>query len=671
MLQATRYNRNRDNGDKRGHWGMMRLKISGLIAPLAAAAVFATGGLVARPAPAFSGDAPTAMLIVDGSGSMWGRLAPANRPKIDIVRDKLGTLLAAPSTTRLGLISFGHRRRGDCNDIEMIAGTDSPRQDVLTAIATLNPRGPGPVTGALRMAAGAIGQSRPAQILVIGDNADNCRQDSCAAAREIAKSSPGVAIQVIGIGVPANERPRMACMAEATGGRFYDVTDSDGLNAAIDEATKLAILSPSGVAGTGGEAKTEPPKAPPPPAGASLRASATLADGHPLLNVPLTWRIYKAGSLSVLGQGVGKDISAKLPAGDYEIEAELGGIKVRHAITISDGEAQSIIVALDAAHLVARAIAAKGSPPSPTATVSVTSGETPIALKRGGAIDLYLQPADYDVTVIDGIARASQALKLAVGDDKLLDIALSTGRLDVSATGASGAAVQDVLYTVDTDDPESPDGKREVARSRSPRASFTLPEGTYYLGANTGNGIISKRVAVGAGQTVTETLSVPLVAAKISALVAGAPAKAGDNIFYRVDRIDGDRISIARAIGPALDLNLSPGRYRISASLATAHLTASKEVTFEAGKPAKAVIDITSGQVSFRPAAGAVPAFGDVTWEVSDEQGMPIWRATGADATAILAPGRYTVRFDARNSHGQAAFEVQAGQSQKLEIGPG
>jgi len=525
------------------------------------------------------------------------------------------------------------------------------------------------VTAALRMAADAIGSSRPAQIVIVGDNADNCRQDSCAAARAIAKSSPGVVIQVIGIGLSANERPRMACMAEATGGRFYDIADSNGLDAAIDEAVKLAVLSPSDVAG--GEAKSVAPKAPPPPAGASLRASAALAEGRPLITAPLTWRIYKAGGAKMLGQGVGKDISAKLPAGDYDIEAELGGVKARHTITIADGEAQSIIISLNAAHLVARAVASKSGPPSPTATLSVSSNGQPVALKRGDTVDLYLQPAEYGVTAVDGAARSSQTINLAAGDDKRLDVALTTGRLDLSATGANGGAIQDVLYTVETDDPESPDGRREVARSRSPQASFVLPEGTYYIGANAGNGITSKRVAIGAGQTVTETLAIALVPVKITAFVAGAPAKPDDNIFYRVDRIDGDRISIARAIGPALDLSLSPGRYRISASLATAHLSASKEVTLDAGKPAKAVIDIASGQVNFVPTAAAVPAFGDLTWEVADENGMPIWRATGAQATAILAPGKYTVRFDARNSHGQAAFEVRAGQSQKLEIGPG
>lgn len=646
----------------------MRLKISRIVAPLVAVAVLAAVGLAAAR-PALSADAPTAMLIVDGSGSMWGRLAPANRPKIDVVRDKLGALLAEPSSTRVGLISFGHRRRGDCSDVEMIAGPDSPRQSVLDPLSKLSPRGPGPVTAALRMAADAIGSSRPAQIVIVGDNADNCRQDSCAAARAIAKSSPGVVIQVIGIGLSANERPRMACMAEATGGRFYDIADSNGLDAAIDEAVKLAVLAPSNVAGAAG--KPLAPKAPPPPAGASLRASAALAEGRPLITAPLTWQIYKAGGAKALGQGVGKDISAKLPAGDYNIEAELGGVKARHTITIADGEAQSIIVSLNAAHLVARAVASKSGPPSPTATLSVSSNGQPVALKRGDTVDLYLQPAEYGVTAVDGAARSSQTINLAAGDDKRLDVALSTGRLDLSATGANGGAIEDVLYTVETDDPESPDGRREVARSRSPQASFVLPEGTYYIGANAGNGLTSKRVAIGAGQTVTETLAIALVPVKITALVAGVPAKPDDNIFYRVDRIDGDRVSIARAIGPALDLSLSPGRYRISASLATAHLSASKEVTLDAGKPAKAVIDIASGQVNFVPTAAAVPAFGDLTWEVADENGMPIWRATGAQATAILAPGKYTVRFDARNSHGQAAFEVRAGQSQKLEIGPG
>ncbi|MBN9247714.1 MAG: VWA domain-containing protein, partial [Hyphomicrobium sp.] len=237
--------------------------------------------LTAGGEPAFSGDEPTAMVVLDGSGSMWARLPPDNRAKIDIVREKLGGLLAQPNSTRLGLVSFGHRRRGDCNDVELIAAPDSPRQAVLDPIAKLNPRGPGPLTAALKVAMTAIGQSRPAQILFIGDGADNCQQDTCAVASNLAKTYPGVAVQVIGIGIPDKERPRMACIAEATGGHYYDITDSNGLNAAIGEAAQLAILSPGETLSQGANPADGKPTAPPPPAGASLRASAALADAGP------------------------------------------------------------------------------------------------------------------------------------------------------------------------------------------------------------------------------------------------------------------------------------------------------------------------------------------------------------------------------------------------------
>ena len=161
-------------------------------------------------------------------------------------------------------------------------------------------------------------------------------------------------------------------------------------------------------------------------------------------------------------------------------------------------------------------------------------------------------------------------------------------------------------------------------------ASFTLPEGTYYVSARSRSGDVRKRIAVGAGQTVTETLALVLVPLKVSALVAGAPAKADQNIFYRVDRIDGDRTGIARAMGPELSLDLSPGRYRITASLAVSHISATKDFEVEAGKARRrAVIDIAAGEVNFAPPANRRALVGDVYWEVADESGMPTWRATG------------------------------------------
>lgn len=644
----------------------MRRDFLKFVAVLIAAAHF-----LADAGPAVSGDAPTVMLVLDGSGSMWARLPPDNRAKIDILREKLGGLLATPNSTRLGLVSFGHRRRGDCNDVELIAGPDSPRQAVLGPIAKLNPRGPGPLTAALKVAMTAIGQSRPAQIVFIGDGADNCQQDTCAVAAGFAKTSPGVAVQVIGIGIPPNERPRMSCIAEATGGHYYDIVDSNGLTAALDEATRLAILAPGATVAGGTNPGDGKPTAPPPPEGASLRASAALADAGALLTIPLKWRIYKEGEKIPLTQSEGRDITAKLAAGSYEVEAELGSLTARQDLTIADGDKQSIIVPFNAAHLLARVSASKSGNPSQTAVLTVSLGDKPVAIASNGVVDLYVQPDTYTLTAVDGAARSSQSLQLAAGDDKPIDISLGTGRLDLSAVAADGANIPDVLFAVSADDPESPDGRREVARSRSPNASFTLPEGTYYVSARSRSGDVRKRIAVGAGQTVSETLALVLAPLKVSALVAGAPAKADQNIFYRVDRIDGDHTGIARAMGPDLLLDLSPGRYRITASLAVSHISATKEVAIEAGKPATAVIDIAAGEVNFAAPSGSTAPVGDVYWEVADESGMTRWRATGMEATALLAPGRYTVRFEARGKHRQTSFEVRAGERQKIEIGPG
>ena len=64
---------------------------------------------------------PTAMIVVDGSGSMWGNLGTDKRPKLEMVREALRALLPSlRPDARVGLASFGHRRRGNCGDAEVI-----------------------------------------------------------------------------------------------------------------------------------------------------------------------------------------------------------------------------------------------------------------------------------------------------------------------------------------------------------------------------------------------------------------------------------------------------------------------------------------------------------------------------------------------------------------------
>lgn len=645
----------------------------------AAAGAFAFGGIVCDVARAE--DTPTTIIIVDGSASMWGRLPPDNRAKIEVVREKLSASLRAAPQTRVGLVSFG-QRRADCTDAEVINAPDTAHDAALNTLAMLNPRGRGPLANALRAAAGAISASRPAQILIVSDGADNCAQDACKAADDFAKASPDVPVNVIGVAIAPNEKPLVACVANSTGGKYFEAATSTDFAAALDEGAKLALLAPGTTSqpaapkaaptapGATPTAPSAPALPPPPPAGAALRIAASLSKNGPTLSVPVKWRIFKSGETSPAAESQGQAIAVKIPPGDYEIEARLGGLSSRENVTVAAGSAQSIVVPLNGAHIVARAGATKGGSPSPTAVVSLSSGEKTVALVRGSVIDLFVPPAKYTLLAVDGTSRQSQELALAAGDDKTADIVLRTGTIDLSAATGSGA-VKDVLFTISEDDPESQSGRREVARSRAPQAAFTLPAGTYYVSARAGKAEANDRIALNIGDQAKRTLNLAVSTLKVTATVGGTAPPSGRTVVFRIDKIDGDKTEVDRAMGSAAEFDMPPGRYRVTATLPNYHLSASKEVALEPGKVNEQQIDIASGEIKFAPPAGNAAGPLDIYWEVRDLRGIAVWRATGGAVTAVLAPGTYVVHLDSRGKRKTATFDVRAGESRTIEIGPG
>ncbi|MGQ0456629.1 MAG: VWA domain-containing protein [Hyphomicrobium sp.] len=622
--------------------------------------------LLAILPPARAADAPATMLVIDGSGSMWGRLEPDRRAKIDHVRDLLAAKLAAAPATRVGVTSYGHRRRGDCSDAQTIAGLAAPREAAVDAIAKLDPRGKGPLVAGLAAAFADVGATRPASLIVITDGADNCQQDACAAAAGFAASAPGVPIHMITVGVDPADAPRLACVAKATGGGVFEANDPPSLAAAIDAAAKVAMLTPDAVTAPTSDAAAATTTGP-----ATLKATLALADGANPIAFPAHWRIFQAGATTLLAESAGAELTARLDPGSYDVEAEAGRMRTRKTVAIESGAQQTVALALDAARLTIKVANAKGAAASPTATLAISpDGETKdadshAAVAHRGSADLILPPGAYKVSVADGMVMATDKIVLEVGEAKSLDLVLDAGRLELDATGADGAPLADVAYTISDDDPESADGRRNVARSRAPRADFTLPAGTYYIEAASGAAIMRDRVAVGAGETVKRTLSMPLVPVKISAQIAGAPATAGQGLVYRVAALDGDQREVVRALSPVVETALLPGRYRIAAHLDAHHINAERDVVVEAGKPAAFVIDIATAEIQFK----APPGAGDSYWEITNADGKPVWRTQVGEPKALLAPGRYNVRFEQRDRRLQADFSVKAGERKTLELG--
>lgn len=633
-------------------------------------------GAPAGVAPARADEAPSTMLVIDGSGSMWGRFESDKRAKIDVIRDALKTPIAAAGASRIGFTSFGHRRRADCSDVEVIAEPTAERDGVLYALEKLNPRGKGPLVGGLKAAAAALGTARPASIVVIGDGADNCQQDACAFAAEFAKSTPGVAIHMIAIGVDAADQQRLQCLAKATGGTFHDVADSIGLVAAVDQVSKLAMLpaasAPTANAGRAGE----PPAPAAVPAGASIRVAATLAEGGAPLNLPMHWRLYKSGEKqATIGESDGTDFSARLEPGTYDLEVDVGGITRRQSVTIEAGKTLSTAIALNAARLKAGLKSAKDSATAAnqqaliaiTGTGSGKDGATPAWLAQTRQTEVILPPGSYKVALTLGQIRQEKAIDLSAGSDAAVEFDLGSGELQVSAAASDGGTpINDVIFAVSEDDPDSPDGKRDVARSRSPNATFTLPAGTYYITARSGSAEVRQRIAVGAGDAVKQTLILPLVPVSIATTIAGQPAGTESNLVYRLYAIEGDTARpILRSLQPLLDLDLMPGKYRIAAHLDANHLKAVQDFTLEAGKKTDVTVKIDAAEVSLKGPGAA----GERFWEIIDAQGKTVWHTAQSEPKALLSPGKYVVRLEGRDAALEAAFEIRSGERQTLRLG--
>ncbi len=618
-----------------------------------------------------AGDVPTTLFLIDGSGSMWGRFEPDNRAKIDAVRELLKPVITQAGQSQIGLASFGHRRKGDCSDVEIIAAPGLERDPVLSPLEKLNPRGKGPLVEGLRQSVAAIGTNRPASIIVINDGADNCQQDACAAAAEFAKASPGIAIHMISIGVDPADHPRLSCVAKETGGQFFDVADPISLAAAIGDAVgrtpAASEQTETPAVSSGADSSTI--------AGATLNATAVLTEGAKPLALPLQWRAFKSGGTIVVASAEAAQFSAVLDPGNYDVEARLGTITVKQQFSIENGKPTSVTVPLKAGRLKVNAKHTKEGAPAGSAVVTIReTGSTNAGtawLGRVDRADTILPAATYTVVIAEGHIRQERQVTLSAGSDTAVDFVLGTGRIELSAVlHEGGEPLNDVTFSVSEDDPESLDGRREIARSLAPTPEFQLPAGTYYIAARSGEAETRQRIAVGAGDIVKRVLPLGATQLKVTAPANLIAQQERHGIVYRVISLEGDKREVARAATPGLDVVLNAGRYRVLATLEAHNFTAAQDITLESGKPASVIMKFDAAEIGFRLPAVSAAVPGDIFWEIKDHKGRAFWHAAVAEPKLLLAPGRYTVRVETRDRGSEAAFEVRSGENQQIELGP-
>jgi Ca-activated chloride channel family protein len=187
------------------------------------------------------------IFIFDASGSMWGQVQ--GTAKIQIAKDVLtGLVRDLPEGINVGLMAYGHRKKGDCNDVEELVPLGVLDKDkIINKIQAINPKGKTPITLSVKKTAEKLKNiEEETTIILVSDGKETCAGDPCALVRQLKESGVKFIMHVIGFDVTAVEKEQLECMAKAGGGLYYEAKNAGELKTAakkmVEESGKWGFF---------------------------------------------------------------------------------------------------------------------------------------------------------------------------------------------------------------------------------------------------------------------------------------------------------------------------------------------------------------------------------------------------------------------------------------------
>lgn len=268
------------------------------------------------------------MLVLDASGSMWGQIE--GTAKITIAQRTIDTLLGDLNTGRdLGLMAYGHRRKGDCGDIEVLVETGPGSvDDIASQVARISPKGKTPMAAAISQAATSMRHVEDkATVILISDGIETCAPDVCAVATALAESGVDFTAHVIGFDIKDPEADaQLACIATETGGQYLSATDADGLSTALEAV-----------------AANVPEATPEPDVDTRIAAQKQANIGEV---IPVRWSGYDAGTTGyefIVRDQQGRKINGRIITGDAPVDLEMPAVVGRYQIALQRVSGQVIL----------------------------------------------------------------------------------------------------------------------------------------------------------------------------------------------------------------------------------------------------------------------------------------------------------------------------------------
>lgn len=495
------------------------------------------------------------IIVLDASGSMWGQIG--GRPKLDIAREALGEVLGdLPAGSEVGLMAYGHREKGSCEDIELLVPPGPGTGPAIAAAANaLQFKGKTPLTEAVRRAAAELRSTEEkATVILITDGIETCEADPCALGAELEASGVDFTAHVVGFGLTEDEGQKVACLAEATGGLYLAAADLATLSEALVETVLV-----------------EPPPAPEPaaepePAPAleeNLDPTLLLAPGgaEPADPDDGYFEIFPLAADGTRGDRLDTIYGQRkglVPPGRYVIEAVLDSARGSAEVEVTADSLARPEVVVNAAHLAVNLYAQAGVETGDSGFWEVTGADGTSFANGFGSKDAYVPAGTYTLRATFGAAELSEPLTLTAGQELVRDVVLGTGRAIVSGYYVEGMAVEedDQFIEILAARADLQGDRASFGYAYGGSGSFDLPPGDYVARVKLDGVQVDYPFAVTAGAVVD-------IAAVLNAGVAAtqAPGASFQQVLSAKADIAGNRKEFGYSYEPAWQVTLPAGDY--------------------------------------------------------------------------------------------------------------
>lgn len=605
----------------------------------------ATAALLAPATGQADQDKSQVVLVLDGSGSMWGRIK--GKPKITIAQKVIDNMMQSwDKEIELGLVFYGHRRRGDCKDIEvMLKPQHGNASRVRKLVKGIKPKGKTPISQSILTAAKTLNYTTErATVILVSDGQETCSKvDPCEISKELEKRGADFTAHVIGFDVNKKTAAQLECMARATGGVYRDAKSADKLQDALRDAvqsvkregydTAIAVLG---------------------------RGQSTFQDAR------LSWGVFARGEPRVeLSSQTTSTLELHHEPGQYYVEARIDGHKKRALVAIDPVQVRRHKVVLNIGKL---AISSQTDNEKFPVSYQIYNrdGKQLIRSLTGSRVETFLDNKAYTIEASYNGETQSKPVRIRSNLNNAVDFDFRSAQVTVnSLTAGSGRPVK-VEWKVEKLN-KAGNSEGIVKRGNAQSMVYTLPTGNYQITASYDKLVVTRKVSLKAGQETTENFSFAMGKMRVSA--SGAQEGPLEWLIYSSKNGKPQKL-IASDSGLVGEFNIPAGDYLVIAR--QNGIEAKKLVRVDSGKLAIVRIPMTGTlKLTARQSSGGKTVY--VRWQIfritpTGELGTEIARGERAQQQFALPAGKYRVVAKHAVAESSATVDIKPGQNVKKDI---